>query len=522
MRSNGTSAILYVSSDNGRTFHVPYLPYDVAISGFDRSQWIEDDNGVLWLAIAQNLAELSRGVSTPGNLYQSDATGDDFVLTLRDLHGKYNHWDYHVVKTIEGTILANVMKKGSQPPVVTSTITFDNGNAWQPLTPPRLDSLGQPIACFTDPSKPVCNLHLFGVVPASPDATFTQFYSADDAIGLILGTGNVGASLDTNSEYVNTYLSRDGGITWDEIFKGPTQFNFGDHGSLIVLAKKGVPTNEIYFSWNAGQNFSVAYLPVSINVHAIVTASAQSEMFIVVGMRGIIRSFWGLDFSKLHARDCVADDYEQWTQSSKCVLGHNIYWRRRKKSAECFTEDGVNHVLRVEHCLCTPADFECDINYDRVVQNDGKCIFNGDEVARDKLIEEKCSDGQTVYNVSNGYRKIPGDTCISDGKTAQFEEVKTKACPAPATLNWFLLGLVIFLLVLLLGAVVVIVGFCVAIRDERFRKLFPWVNQAPAWVTAGYSNTLIDEVVTGDEFNEQASPESSLSGLSDESLDLSM
>jgi hypothetical protein len=52
--------------------------------------------------------------------------------------------------------------------------------------------------------------------------------------------------------------------------------------------------------------------------------------------------------------------------------------------------------------------------------------------------------------------------------------------------------------------------------------MFPWVNQAPAWVTAGYSNTLIDEVVTGDEFNEQASPDSSISGLSDESLDLSM
>jgi hypothetical protein len=30
------------------------------------------------------------------------------------------------------------------------------------------------------------------------------------------------------------------GITWDEIFKGATQFNFGDHGSLIVLAKNGV------------------------------------------------------------------------------------------------------------------------------------------------------------------------------------------------------------------------------------------------------------------------------------------
>ena len=36
---------------------------------------------------------------------------------------------------------------------------------------------------------------------------------------------------------MNTYLSRDGGLTWAEVKKGPYVYEFGDHGGLIVMAK---------------------------------------------------------------------------------------------------------------------------------------------------------------------------------------------------------------------------------------------------------------------------------------------
>ena len=36
---------------------------------------------------------------------------------------------------------------------------------------------------------------------------------------------------------MNTYLSRDGGLTWAEIKKGPYVYEFGDHGGLIVMSK---------------------------------------------------------------------------------------------------------------------------------------------------------------------------------------------------------------------------------------------------------------------------------------------
>lgn len=36
---------------------------------------------------------------------------------------------------------------------------------------------------------------------------------------------------------MNTYLSRDGGLTWQEVMKGSYIYELGDHGGLIVMAK---------------------------------------------------------------------------------------------------------------------------------------------------------------------------------------------------------------------------------------------------------------------------------------------
>ena len=67
------------------------------------------------------------------------------------------------------------------------------------------------------------------------------FYSVSSAIGLIISTGFIGEFL-TPTESVNTYLSRDAGLTWIELCKGSTIYEIGDHGGIIVLAPYGIPT----------------------------------------------------------------------------------------------------------------------------------------------------------------------------------------------------------------------------------------------------------------------------------------
>ena len=48
---------------------------------------------------------------------------------------------------------------------------------------------------------------------------FGSFYSTKNSIGIILGTGNVGSYLSNRKDEINTYLSRDAGLTWFEVIK---------------------------------------------------------------------------------------------------------------------------------------------------------------------------------------------------------------------------------------------------------------------------------------------------------------
>ncbi len=61
----------------------------------------------------------------------------------------------------------------------------------------------------------------------------------------MIGTGNLGTRLTTNQSQKNLYISRNGGLTWRSVKPGNFIYEIGDHGALIVIAKKNEPTNEI-------------------------------------------------------------------------------------------------------------------------------------------------------------------------------------------------------------------------------------------------------------------------------------
>lgn len=99
---------------------------------------------------------------------------------------------------------------------------------WKNLIAPLKDSRGKKISCPDDN----CSLHLNSIT----NLRFGPFYSTEKAVGLIIGTGNVGYHLATRADEINTYLSRDGGLNWIEIAKGSHIYEIGDHGGLIILA----------------------------------------------------------------------------------------------------------------------------------------------------------------------------------------------------------------------------------------------------------------------------------------------
>ena len=56
-------------------------------------------------------------------------------------------------------------------------------------------------------------------------------------------------------------MSRDGGLTWRTVRMGVHIYEIGDHGALIVIARKNAPTNFIEYSWDEGESW--AHLVIS-------------------------------------------------------------------------------------------------------------------------------------------------------------------------------------------------------------------------------------------------------------------
>ena len=83
-----------------------------------------------------------------------------------------------------------------------------------------------------------------------------------------MGVGNIGKELErVRADRVNTYLSRDGGVTFTEIRKGSHIYEFGDHGGLIVMAKNQEPAKEILYSFNEGKTWNeleISSTPIDI------------------------------------------------------------------------------------------------------------------------------------------------------------------------------------------------------------------------------------------------------------------
>ena len=127
-------------------------------------------------------------------------------------------------------------------------ITFDKGGYWTYLTPPTHDSQGKRVLC----RDVDCALHLHSI----SSYRFGPFYTTENSIGIIIGTGNVGDYLSNDPEDINTYMSRDGGLTWYEVsvFRGMLVLLFLDiifkyyrYKLLLLISYQTPPT--FFIDW---------------------------------------------------------------------------------------------------------------------------------------------------------------------------------------------------------------------------------------------------------------------------------
>jgi hypothetical protein len=357
-------------------------------------------------------------------------------------------------------------------------ITHNKGSSWELIRPPEKDMRGRSVGCYTEDG---CSLHL--QMYSNNAQMYAPPYSQESAIGIIMSVGYVGDRLDYDrGAKRGTFLSRDGGLNWSEVAKIPLIYEFGDHGGLLVAAPNVQSTTQIRYSWNEGKTWTkltVSDAPIFID-NIIIEPKSTAQQFVIYGSYDNsteegdsdydVKHAVGddimitLDFSGLHEPVCKGvdspgteqSDFEVWSphddgrhgSNDKCFLGQQVSYIRRKQDAECFNGEELERQTMRIPCICTEADYECDMNY--VKDKGGKCIKGTSAKGDDQIKQEQREDCalEGFYYVSQGYRKIPGDTCTGG---VALDPVK-KPCNSVAWLSQLFKSKSVFIL-LVIGAV---------------------------------------------------------------------
>ena len=360
---------LWVSEDNGGSFNQAVFPFQGTLQ----------ENGYVILDDSEGscFVHVTHDSLAYGNLYSSDKLGDVYDLVLEYQSRNFAQPDFIKMMSLDGIFLANQADVTEEGPVSgkSSMITFNLGGDWQRLALPE-DLQGNPVDC----PDSACQLNLHTIYKRPPSASqpartaFGPLYSNENAVGLIIGTGNVGDNLGQDLSEANTYLSRDGGWNWREIHQGSRLYEFADHGGIILTADNIQDTRSIAYTTDEGLTFNECDFttgsPVDItNIIARPTYKGQS--FILHGKRqnstGQTTGYLiHVDMNGIFPRSCNQNDYEKWcptddiTSGATCLLGQAKCFDRRKQNANCLNSEAHEVVVSTTTCLCSTNDFECD------------------------------------------------------------------------------------------------------------------------------------------------------------------
>ncbi|BFZ53716.1 vacuolar protein sorting/targeting protein PEP1 [Savitreella phatthalungensis] len=372
-----------------------------------------------------------------GSVLKSNSNGTYFVTSLDAVNrNRQGYVDFEKLKGLEGVAVVNIVKNqadvdaGLSHKQLQTMMTHNDGGAWSLLKAPERDSRGEVIAC-TDG----CSLNLHGYTER---ADIRDTYSSGSAIGILIAVGNAGSSLTPYNES-NTFMSTDGGIEWREIAKGPHQWEYGDSGSIIVLALDDAETQHVLFTLDEGRTWNnMTFVDEPVRIKDIATLpSDTSQRFVIFAHKAFHRraSSYLLDFGVMRSRQCKLSDDELrdfylWTPShpsneASCLFGHVSQYHRKRPDADCFVGQQRPHSHEIlRNCTCTIQDFECDYNYQRA--NDGTCqLIPGLDPPDHSAL---CAKDPSLVSWSEptGYRRIPLTTCAGG---PHFDRAEEHPCP---------------------------------------------------------------------------------------------
>lgn len=349
-----------------------------------------------------------------GDLYTSDSRGIAFQLSLAAVHKRDSDYDFHRIHGLNGIYIANTVQNIhlDNSPIITY-ITFDNGGEWRQLTPPKTDMNGNAWPCGAP--GPDCMLHLHGEAASGEEIlNVPSLRSHSNAIGVIIANGNVGPSLATQFNDLKTFLSRDAGLTWTQIFNQPTDFEFGDHGGIIVIAPI-LSTTHLYYSIDQG---TTPFQPSNVSFPFRVTVFDIEAERLGTGLNFLIQTsvnesnyLFSYSLADLGLPNCGDSDYETWTPNDgtyngECLMGMSYTYQRRKASSQCYNNRNTDVIENQLACPCSYEDYECASNYEPSSRDAETGKFTCTKTSEDP----QCIIGDDYY-LPTGYQLVPDTQC---------------------------------------------------------------------------------------------------------------
>ncbi|WVQ82331.1 hypothetical protein IAT38_004459 [Cryptococcus sp. DSM 104549] len=359
-----------------------------------------------------------------GSIFKSNSNGTYYGLSIEYVNrNAAGYVDFEKMIGLDGIAVINVVANPTEADIsgkkkIQTRITHNDGGSWKPLNPPARDSLGQEYECQTTS----CSLQIHGYTERrDPKAT----YSSPSAVGLMLAVGNVGEELAAYTDS-DIFLTRDGGYTWEEVHKDAHMWEFGDSGSILVLANDEETTDHVLYTLDEGITWNEYAFGQTIRVKTIQTVPDDtSRRFMLIGTSPSAPEksvLIHLDFSAITQQKCELsiedpnhDDFELWSPSESredtCLFGRQTMYHRRIRDRNCYVGQAVEQPKTiVRNCTCTPSDFECEFNYRRDAS--GKCVLVEGATALSVDTEWEQCDGYSEYWYERTeYRKIPYSSC---------------------------------------------------------------------------------------------------------------
>ncbi|GAA5905768.1 hypothetical protein JCM6882_000453 [Rhodosporidiobolus microsporus] len=357
-----------------------------------------------------------------GTLFKSNSNGTYYSPSLEYVNRNSKGFvDFEKMIGLDGIAVINVVSNPEEAALssnkkLQTRITHNDGGKWKPLNSPAKDVLGRNYEC----SGTNCALHIHGYTERKdPRAT----YSSPSAVGLMLAVGNVGEHLAPYADS-DTFLTRDGGFSWEEVHKDAHIWEYGDAGSILVLANDEDVTDHVTYTLNEGLSWQDYTFGEPIRVKSIVTVPQDtSRRFILFGTkpdRPESTVAVHLDFSsitnvrcKLDLADPANDDFELWSPSESrdepCLFGMQALYHRRIRDRQCYIGEHLPQPHKIEkYCACREEDFECEFNYRR--DNSGRCVLVPG--ATPLPSEPVCAWDQPFWYERTNMRRIPHTRCV--------------------------------------------------------------------------------------------------------------